>query len=184
MIKRGNLIPLGTIALGMSTLMLGLYLTTLFQSFGGLDSVLPIGLNMGGLAQVLIGIFCYFRGSTREATAFLAVGLFWFGYGFVGLGSLFGEGGPLIGFFYLLWLVLVGSFALIYWKRDSHFRAAGYAGLALCFFFQALAHWTALGLLSIIGGVMAVLGGLPLLYLGLTTFIDKAVAEPELEDEV
>lgn len=180
--KRGNLIPLGYIALGMSTLMLGLYLTTLFESLGGLDSVVPIGVNMGGLAQVIIGLLLYFRGSSREATAFLSVGLFWLGYTFLGLGSIFGEGGALTGFFYLMWLILVGTFALVYWKREERFQSAGYAGLALCFFFQALAHWTQLGLLSIVGGVMAVLGGAPLFYLGLKRFIDIAVVEPGVDD--
>ena len=73
-IKLANPAPLGLLGFGLTTVLLNLHNSGLFQ----LDTmILAMGLAYGGLAQVIVGVMEYKKGNTFGTVAFSSYGLFW-----------------------------------------------------------------------------------------------------------
>ena len=70
----GNPAPLGLAAFGMTTILLNLHNAGLF-ALGSM--ILAMGIFYGGIAQIIVGIMEWKKGSTFGTIAFLSYGLFW-----------------------------------------------------------------------------------------------------------
>ncbi|MGF6477758.1 succinate-acetate transporter protein [Pantoea dispersa] len=69
-----NPAPLGLMGFGMTTILLNLHNTGLFE----MDVIiLAMGLFYGGIAQILAGLLEYKKGNTFGLTAFTSYGSFW-----------------------------------------------------------------------------------------------------------
>ncbi len=69
-----NPAPLGLMGFGMTTVLLNLHNSGLFE-LGSM--ILAMGIFYGGLAQVFAGIMDWKKGNTFGTTAFTSYGLFW-----------------------------------------------------------------------------------------------------------
>lgn len=69
-----NPAPLGLLAFGMTTVLLNLHNSGVFE-LGSM--VLAMGIFYGGLAQVIAGVLEWKKGNTFGATAFTSYGMFW-----------------------------------------------------------------------------------------------------------
>jgi len=72
--KLANPAPLGLMGFGMTTVLLNLHNTGLFELS---TMILAMGIFYGGLAQIIAGIMEFKKGNTFGTTAFTSYGLFW-----------------------------------------------------------------------------------------------------------
>jgi succinate-acetate transporter protein len=87
--KTANPAPLGLLAFGMTTVLLNLHNSGLWQ----LDAtVLAMGIFYGAIAQIIAGIAEFKKGNTFGMTAFCSFGLFWLTLVFVFLTDHLGLG--------------------------------------------------------------------------------------------
>jgi len=73
-IKRANPGPLGLLGFGMTTVLLNIHNAGFTANT---PTIVAMGIALGGLAQIIAGIFEMAQGNTFAGTAFTAYGLFW-----------------------------------------------------------------------------------------------------------
>ena len=131
-----NPAPLGLLGFGMATILLNLQNLQLID-----PSVVnaAMGFALGGLAQVIAGVFELKRGNTFGGTAFTAYGCFWWSLLFIWInpGEVMEEADEMTMVFYLL---LWGVFTLfMYIGSLKHNRATQVVFLTLTILFFGLA---------------------------------------------
>ncbi|CAE6377314.1 Ammonia transport outward protein 2 OS=Saccharomyces cerevisiae (strain ATCC 204508 / S288c) GN=ATO2 PE=1 SV=1 [Rhizoctonia solani AG-1 IB] len=137
--KLGNPAPLGLISFAATTLMLSLY-NIQTRHITVPNVVVGMAFGVGGLTQLLAGMWEFGAGNTFGATAFSAYGGFWFSYGIIlypGSGVLDAYNGDksnqlndALGIFLLVWFII--TFIMFF----GTFRAS--VSLAALFFFLDL----------------------------------------------
>ena len=104
--KTSNPGPLGLLGFGMTTVLLNLHNAGYFPNS---IIVVAMGIAMGGLAQVIAGIFELKHGNTFAGTAFTAYGLFWWSLviiwvnPFADVASIAPADATYLAFYLLLW---------------------------------------------------------------------------------
>ena len=119
--KIANPGPLGLLGFGMTTILLNL------ANIGLVDLnivVIAMGIALGGLAQVIAGIFEFKRDNLFGATAFTAYGFFWLSFVIikVGLGKILPADLISMGFYLLLWGIFTFFMAIGNWYKNSQYN--------------------------------------------------------------
>jgi len=161
--KLANPGPLGLLGFGMTTILLNLANSGII----GLSiMIVAMGFALGGLAQIIAGIFEMRQGNTFGGTAFTAYGLFWWSLDIILLNP--GDkadpaDGKAMGFYLLLWCIFT---LFMYIGTLKHNRATQVVFLSLTILFLglALANFTGIGVIDKISGVIGIFCGASAVY--------------------
>lgn len=168
-----NPAPLGLMGFGMTTVLLNLHNSGLFE-LGSM--ILGMGIFYGGLAQVIAGIEEWKKGNTFGATAFTSYGLFWLSL--VGLlvfpkmgWAEMAENSALASYF-VMWGIFTGVMFIGTLKIN---RALQIVFITLTILFFLLAIGTALGssIVIRIAGLEGILCGFSAIYAGLAQVLNE-----------
>ena len=137
-----NPAPLGLMAFGMTTVLLNLHNSGIFE-LGSM--ILAMGIFYGGLAQVIAGIMEWKKGNTFGTTAFTSYGFFWLS--FVGLLVMpkMGLAAPPENSALVAYLVMWGLFTagmFVGTLKLSGSLQFVFASLTILFFLLALGDYT------------------------------------------
>jgi len=163
--KVANPGPLGLLGFGMTTVLLNLHNCGLLpQSI----VIVAMGIAMGGLAQIIAGIFELRNGNTFAGTAFTAYGLFWWSLVLIWVNPAVKAGieagsAMAMGFYLLLW----GIFTLfMYIGTLKHNRATQvvFGSLTVLFFLLALSDFTGIHWIHTVAGFEGIFCGLSAIY--------------------
>ena len=163
--KVANPGPLGLLGFGMTTVLLNLHNAGLLpQSI----VIVAMGIAMGGLAQIIAGIFELRNGNTFAGTAFTAYGLFWWSLVLIWTNPAVKAGieagsAVAMGFYLLLW----GIFTLfMYIGTLKHNRATQvvFSSLTVLFMLLAVSDFTGSHLIHTIAGIEGIFCGLSAIY--------------------
>ena len=168
-----NPAPLGLMGFGMTTVLLNLHNSGLFE-LGSM--ILGMGIFYGGLAQVIAGIEEWKKGNTFGATAFTSYGLFWLSL--VGLlvfpkmgWAEMAENSALTSYF-VMWGIFTGVM-FIGTLRINRTLQIVFITLTILFFLLAIG--TALGssIVIRIAGLEGILCGFSAIYAGLAQVLNE-----------
>ena len=168
-----NPAPLGLMGFGMTTVLLNLHNSGLFE-LGSM--ILGMGIFYGGLAQVIAGIEEWKKGNTFGATAFTSYGLFWLSL--VGLlvfpkmgWAEMAENSALASYF-VMWGIFTGVMFIGTLRIN---RALQIVFITLTILFFLLAIGTALGssIVIRIAGLEGILCGFSAIYAGLAQVLNE-----------
>jgi succinate-acetate transporter protein len=176
--KLANPAPLGLLGFGLTTVLLNMHNTGLFQ----LDAmILAMGLAYGGLAQVIVGIMEFKKGNTFGTVAFTSYGLFW--WSLVGLillpkiSFLTGINAPstlAMAAYFLMWGVF--TFVMFFGTLKTN-RALQFVFMSLSILFFLLTARELLGnpqWFNTIVGIEGIICGFSAVYLGLAEVLNEA----------
>ena len=161
--KLANPGPLGLLGFGMTTIMLNLYNAEIID----LSVVTAaMGFALGGLAQVIAGVFEMKQGNTFSGTAFTAYGCFWWSLVFIWInpGEIMDEADEFSTVFYLL---LWGVFTLFMFIGSlKHNRATQivFLTLTILFFGLAAGDLTGIELITQLSGYVGIVCGASAVY--------------------
>lgn len=168
-----NPAPLGLMGFGMTTVLLNLHNSGLFE-LGSM--ILGMGIFYGGLAQVIAGIEEWKKGNTFGATAFTSYGLFWLSL--VGLlvfpkmgWAEMAENSALASYF-VMWGIFTGVMFIGTLRIN---RALQIVFITLTILFFLLAIGTALGssIVIRIAGLEGILCGFSAIYAALAQVLNE-----------
>ncbi|MDR3363943.1 MAG: acetate uptake transporter [Clostridiales Family XIII bacterium] len=161
--KPANPGPLGLLGFGMTTILLNLHNAGVIE----LSAVIAaMGFALGGLAQIIAGIFELKQGNTFGGTAFTAYGCFWWSLIFIWLnpgGKVAAADGKSMGFYLLLW----GIFTLFMYVGTLKHNLATqvvFLSLAILFFGLAAGDFTGAEAVSRVAGIIGVFCGASAVY--------------------
>jgi len=163
-VKNVNPAPLGLLGFGMTTVLLNLHNSGIIELS---VVIVAMGFALGGLAQIIAGIFEFKLGNTFGATAFTAYGCFWWSLIFIWINP-FGEvingaDKTSMGFYLALW----GVFTLfMYIGTLKHNRATQFVFLSLVilFFGLAISDFTGNHVIHTVSGVIGIICGASAIY--------------------
>ncbi|PKK87573.1 MAG: hypothetical protein CVV63_00570 [Tenericutes bacterium HGW-Tenericutes-8] len=161
-LKLANPGPLGLLGFGLTTILLNLH----NAGFIPLTMVIiGMGVALGGLAQIIAGIFELKQGNTFGGTAFTAYGFFWLSLVIIWYFPKAGlEADKLsMGFYLLIW-GLFTAFMFIGTLKHSRTTQIIFGSLALLFFLLALGDFTHIELITTIAGYVGIFCGLSAFY--------------------
>lgn len=175
--KIANPGPLGLLGFGMTTILLNLV------NVGLLDFtivIIAMGIAVGGLAQVVAGIFEFKKGNLFGATAFTAYGFFWLSFVIIktGLGSTASADLTTMGFYLLLWGIFT-LFMTIGTITHNTISKLVFSSLTLLFFLLAIGDFTNMIIFTRIGGAVGIICGLFAIYSAVGTVVNN-----ELKKEI
>ena len=163
--KVANPGPLGLLGFGMTTVLLNLVNS-------GLDElsivVLAMGIALGGLAQIIAGIFELKQGNTFAGTAFTAYGLFWWSLVLIWVNP-YAEAGieaaskVAMGYYLLLWGIFTG-FMFIGTLKHNRATQVVFGSLTVLFVLLALGDFTGNHTITTIAGFEGIFCGLSAIY--------------------
>jgi len=144
-----NPAPLGLIAFGMTTLLLGAINAGFISAAPGPTAgsaavVLAMAVAFGGVGQILAGMWEFKVGNTFGATAFTSYGLFWLS--FVLINTTFASGlpkdpTPILGLYALAWGIFTAYMFVASLGGASRGVSLVFFLLALTFIALAIAFW-------------------------------------------
>jgi succinate-acetate transporter protein len=162
-VKFANPAPLGLICFGMTTILLNEHNAGII----GLSAVIvAMGVAVGGLAQIIAGIFELKQGNTFGGTAFTAYGFFWLSLVLIWLNP--GEkvdtaDARSMGFYLMLWGVFT-LFMFICTLRHNRALQFVFLTLAILFFGLAIGDFTGIGIITRVSGFIGILCGASAVY--------------------
>lgn len=123
--------------------------------------ILAMGFAVGGLAQIIAGIFEFKQGNTFGGTAFLAYGLFWWSFVIIKTGT--NADRISVGFYLLLWgmftlFMFIGTF------KHNTISKIIFGSLTLLFFLLAIGDFTDVKMITTIAAVIGIFCGLSAMY--------------------
>ncbi len=160
--KIANPGPLGLLGFGMTTVLLNL------ENAGIIHLsmvIIAMGICLGGLAQLIAGIFEFKNGNTFAGTAFVSYGTFWFSLVLIWCGKF----GPApvdslsMGFYLLMWCLYTGVMFIGTLKHNRATQVV-FGTLTLLFLLLALGKFTEVTLITKIAGVLGIICGLSAVY--------------------
>ena len=161
--KLANPGPLGLLGFGMTTILLNLHNAGII----GLSVVIvAMGFALGGIAQVIAGIFELKQGNTFGGTAFVSYGFFWWSLIFIWLnpgGKVDAADGKSLGFYLLLWCIF-SLFMYIGTLKHNRATQVVFLSLTILFLGLALANFTGIGVIDKISGVIGIFCGASAVY--------------------
>lgn len=158
--KIANPGPLGLLAFGMTTVLLNLCNVGMIPMT---TVIIAMGFALGGLAQIIAGIFEFKQGNTFGGTAFTAYGLFWWSFVWIKIGTGNPADSTSMGFYLLLWGLFTLFMFLGTFKHNMITRVV-FGSLTLLFFMLALGDFTGYHLIQKLAGVVGILCGLSAMY--------------------
>jgi len=164
--------PLGLLGFGMTTVLLNLHNAGLYP----LNVVIiAMGLALGGLAQIIAGIFDFKNGNTFGGTAFCAYGTFWWSlillWYWPTSGPAAASSALVMGYYFLLWGVFTG-FMFIGTIKISGSLMFVFATLTILFFLLAIENFSGATVVGKIAGVEGTVCGLSAIYTSVGTVIN------------
>ncbi len=160
--KLANPGPLGLLGFGMTTILLNLHNTGLIPLS---MMIIAMGIALGGLAQLIAGIFEFRNGNTFAGTAFIAYGSFW--WSLVAIWTLAPEGLEAdkvsMGYYLLVWGLFTG-FMFIGTLTHNRITQIVFGSLTLLFFLLALGDFTLIPEITLTAGIVGIFCGLSAFY--------------------
>ena len=168
-----NPAPLGLMAFGMTTVLLNLHNSGIFE-LGSM--ILAMGIFYGGLAQVIAGIMEWKKGNTFGTTAFTSYGFFWLS--FVGLLVMpkMGLATPPENSALVAYLVMWGLFTagmFVGTLKLSGSLQFVFASLTILFFLLALGDYTGSEAVKHFAGFEGVVCGFSAIYAALGQVLNE-----------
>lgn len=161
-IKLSNPGPLGLLGFGTTTILLNLH----NAGFIPMSMVIVgMGFALGGIAQIIAGIFEYKNGNTFGGTAFTAYGFFWLSLVIILYFPKIGlEVDKLsMGFYLLIWGVFT-FFMFIGTFTHNKITKIVFGSLTLLFLLLALGDFTGLTWVTVMAGYVGLVCGLAAIY--------------------
>ncbi|CAE6451416.1 unnamed protein product [Rhizoctonia solani] len=170
--RLANPAPLGMFALAATTLMWSLY-NARTRGLYQVNAVIGQAFWVGGLVQLLAGMWEFVAGNTFAATAFSILGGFWLSYGTMywpysgSLGGYNTEGelGSALGIYFMVWMI-VALMLLLGSIRGSIPLAATFFFLFLMYMLIGIAHFTGRNGIRRAGGVIGCIAAMLAFYTG------------------
>jgi succinate-acetate transporter protein len=167
-VKKSNPAPLGLLGFGMTTVLLNLHNAGVIELT---VVIVAMGFALGGLAQVIAGVFELKQGNTFGGTAFTAYGLFWWSLifiwanpaGAISGGKVADADGKSIAFYLLLW----GIFTLcMFIGTLKHNRATQvvFLSLTVLFFMLSAGDFTGVEAIGTAAGWIGIFCGASAIY--------------------
>jgi succinate-acetate transporter protein len=175
--KKSNPGPLGLLGFGMTTVLLNLHNAGVVELT---VVVVAMGFALGGLAQIIAGIFELKHGNTFGGTAFTAYGLFWWSLIFIWtnpLGEVLGADALSLAFYLLLW----GIFTLCMFigtLRHNRATQVVFLSLAVLFFGLSLADFTGVEAIGHISGWIGIFCGASAIYNAMGQVVNEEFGKP------
>ena len=163
--KTANPGPLGLLGFGMTTVLLNLHNAGLLpQSI----AIVAMGIALGGLAQIIAGIFEMKQGNTFAGTAFTAYGLFWWSLVLIWVNPFTAAGIEAaskiaMGYYLLLWGVFT-LFMFIGTLKHNRATQVVFGSLTILFMLLALGDFTGNHTITTIAGFEGIFCGLSAIY--------------------
>ena len=163
--KCANPGPLGLLGFGMTTVLLNLHNCGLLpQSI----IIVAMGIAMGGLAQIIAGIFEMRQGNTFAGTAFTAYGLFWWSLVLIWVNPFAASGiaaasEVAMGYYLLLWGIFTG-FMFIGTLKHNKATQVVFGSLTILFILLALGDFVGNHTITMIAGFEGIFCGLSAIY--------------------
>lgn len=155
--------PLGLVGFGLATLLLNIHNLGLIN----LSTVIvALGVSLGGLVQLIAGLYEFRNKNTFGGTAFIAFGGFWLSLVLIWLlpaNSVAPADNISMGFYLLIWALFGGSLFVATFKHPLLSRLI-FGGLTLLFVLLSLADFTLIPYFKIFAGIVGILVGLLALY--------------------
>jgi len=159
-----NPAPLGLFGFAITTILLSLHnagITELSMV------ILAVAVCLGGLAQMIAGIFEMIYKNTFGATAFIAFGFFWISLAMIWTLPTIGlaqAADPISVGFYLLLFGCFTSFMFISSLTHAKILQVLFGVVSVLFFLLATADFTGISILTTIGGYLGIFLGAAALY--------------------
>ena len=162
--KVANPGPLGLLGFGMTTVLLNLHNCGLLPLS---IVIVAMGIAMGGLAQIIAGIFELRNGNTFAGTAFTAYGLFWWSLVLIWVNP-FAETGIAgdtltLAFYLLLWGIFT-FFMFIGTLKHNKATQVVFGSLTVLFLLLALGDFTHNHTITMIAGFEGIFCGASAIY--------------------
>jgi succinate-acetate transporter protein len=182
--KVANPAPLGLIGFGMTTVLLNLFNSGLFDKnlFG---VIFAVGLTNGGLAQIIAGIWELKNGNTFGAVAFTSYGFFWLSLIFVSVLPAIGwvaayTSDAVKEFVLVPYLVLWGFFTLgmlFGTLKANRVLQFVFLTLTILFFLLAIGHYvhsvSAISWINNLAGFEGIVCGSSAIYLAIAEILGE-----------
>jgi len=169
--RLANPSPLGLFALAATTLMWSLF-NARARHITEVNAVVGMALAVGGLCQLLAGMWEFAHGNTFGATAFTLLGGFWLSYGIVywpSSGALSAyqtsELGSALGIYFMVWMI-VAFMLLLGTFRSSVPLAATFFFMFLMYMLLGIAQFTGRNGVRRAGGVIGCIASMLAFYTG------------------
>ncbi|CAE6428254.1 unnamed protein product [Rhizoctonia solani] len=170
--RLANPAPLGMFALAATTLMWSLY-NARTRGIFEVNAIIGMALAVGGLVQLLAGMWEFVTGNTFAATAFTILGGFWISYGIMywpSSGSLSSYStedhlGSALGIYFMVWMI-VALMLLLGSIRGSIPLAGTFFFLFLMYMLLGIAHFTGRNSVRRAGGILGCIGSFFAFYVG------------------
>jgi succinate-acetate transporter protein len=168
-----NPAPLGLVAFGMTTVLLNLHNSGLYELS---SMILGMGIFYGGIAQVIAGIMEWKKGNTFGTVAFTSYGLFWLSLvallvmPALNMTSKSSESAMIA--YFIVWgiFTLMMFFGTLKANRALQFI---FASLALLFFLLAIRDITGNATIATIAGVEGVICGASAVYTAMALVLNE-----------
>ena len=156
--KLANPGPLGLLGFGMTTVLLNLHNSGIIELT---VMIVAMGFALGGLAQIIAGIFELRQGNTFGGTAFTAYGLFWWSLIFIWImpfEELYEADEMSMACYLALWGVFTLFMFIASLRHDPPTRVV-FLTLAILFFGLAAAEFTGMEIVRTFSGYVGVFCG-------------------------
>ena len=163
--KTANPGPLGLLGFGMTTVLLNLHNAGLLPLS---IAIVAMGVALGGLAQIIAGIFELKNGNTFAGTAFTAYGLFWWSLVLIWVNP-FAQAGieaaskVAMGYYLLLWGIFT-AFMFIGTLKHNRATQVVFGSLTILFFLLAAGDFAGNHTITMIAGFEGIFCGLSAIY--------------------
>jgi len=155
--KLANPGPLGLLGFGMTTILLNLHNANLIPLS---MMIIAMGIALGGLAQLIAGVFELKQGNTFAGTAFVAYGCFW--WSLVAIWTLAPKGleadAISMGYYLLVWGVFT-FFMFIGTLTHNRTTQVVFGSLTLLFILLAIGDFTGIAAIKVAAGIVGIFCG-------------------------
>ena len=168
-----NPAPLGLMGFGMTTVLLNLHNSGIFE-LGSM--ILAMGIFYGGIGQVIAGVMEWKKGNTFGTTAFTSYGLFWLTLVALIVMPEMGIAKPAANSAMVAYLIMWGLFTGVLFigtlklSRSLQFI---FASLTILFFLLAIGDITGNATMKHIAGYEGLICGFSAVYTGLAQVINE-----------
>lgn len=160
--KIANPGPLGLLGFGMTTILLNLHNAGLIPLS---IVIIAMGIALGGLAQIIAGIFEFKNGNTFAGTAFVAYGTFWWSLVAIWMLAPVGLEADAIsmGYYLSVWGIFTG-FMYIGTLTHNKITQVVFASLTLLFALLAIGDFTGITWIKTLAGYEGIFCGASAFY--------------------
>jgi succinate-acetate transporter protein len=169
-LAKANPGPLGLLGFGMTTVLLNLHNASITELS---IVIVAMGIALGGLAQIIAGIFEFRGGNTFGGTAFTAYGLFWWSLVLIWTnptvifadfgGHISGPDEVSMGFYLLLWAIFT-FFMFIGTLKHNRATQIVFLSLTALFLGLSIANFSGSGAVHVLAGWIGIFCGASAIY--------------------